>query len=208
MLRNTQRQICMQGRCYLMRKGQASDITEYTPIARALSTMNSHAEETLKRKFDVAYMLAKEGIAFNKIMPVCELMEHHKVDLGTGYKNTMACSTFVDYIARDMRATLSKAIQKSRFFSIEIDGTTDVANVEKELFLVLYFDSYSSDGSVHLRSPFLCVRQPNSVSTEGLYECFRKALSYMEVDVPHKLIGFGCDGTNVNISERGLKGLL
>ena len=46
------------------------DVTEYAHIARALSTMDSHAEETLKRKFDVAYMLAKEGIAFNKMMPV------------------------------------------------------------------------------------------------------------------------------------------
>ena len=28
------------------------------------------------------------------------------------------------------------------------------------------------------------------------------------IDVPHKLIGFGCDGTNVNMGERALKCLL
>ena len=135
-------------------------------------------------------------------------MERHKVDLGTGYKNNMACSTFVDYIARDLRDALSRTIQKSKFFSIQMDGSTDAANVEEELFLVLYFDPYSSDGLVYLRNVFLCVRQPSSANAEGLYECFGRTLSYMGIDVPHKLVGFGCDGTNVNMGERALKGLL
>ena len=59
----------------LLRNKQALNVTKYAPIARALTTMDSHAEETLKRKLDVAYVLAKEGIAFNKMMPVCPLME-------------------------------------------------------------------------------------------------------------------------------------
>ena len=29
---------------------------------------------------------------------LCELEEKHGVDLGRGYKNDMACSSFVDYI--------------------------------------------------------------------------------------------------------------
>ena len=157
-----------------------------------------------KGKFDVAYMLAKEGIAFSKMKPVCQLMERHKVYLGMGYKNNMASSTFVDYIARDLRDELSQGIHKSKFFSIQMDGSTDSANVEEKLFLALYFDPYSSDGSVHLRSRFLCIRQPRSGNAKGLHECFGRALSYMGIDVPHKLTGFGCDEANVNIGERAL----
>ena len=56
----------------LLRKEQASDVTEYTPIARVLTMMDSHAEEMLKKKFDVAYVLAKEGITFAKMMHVCQ----------------------------------------------------------------------------------------------------------------------------------------
>ena len=41
----------------LIKKAQTSDVTEHAPTARALCTMDSHAEETLKRKFDVAYIL-------------------------------------------------------------------------------------------------------------------------------------------------------
>ena len=61
---------------------------------------------------------------------------------------------------------------------------------------------------MHLRNVFLCVRQPSSTNAEGLCECFGRALSYMGIDVPHKLVGFGCDGTNVNMGERALKSLL
>ena len=75
-----------------------------------------------------------------------------------------------------------------------MDGSTDAANVEEELFLVLYFDPYSNDGSVHLRDVFLCVRQHWYLNAEGLCKCFGRALSYMGSYVSHKLIGFGCDG--------------
>ena len=57
----------------LLRKQQASDVMEYAPIARALTTMDSHAEEMLKKKFDAAYVLGNEGITFTKMMPFCQL---------------------------------------------------------------------------------------------------------------------------------------
>ena len=52
-----------------------------------------------KRKFDIAYMIAKENIAFSKMAALCELQERHGVDLGSGCKNEKACATFVDYIS-------------------------------------------------------------------------------------------------------------
>ena len=38
-----------------------------------------------------------------------------------------------------------------------MDGATDTANMEEELFLAVYFEPYSEDGSVHVRNKyFLC----------------------------------------------------
>ena len=96
----------------LSRKEHASDICEYSPIAKALSKMDACAEETIKKKFDVAYMLAKEGMAFHKMKPICQLLEREGVDLGGGYKNDLACSTFIDYIAREMRNALSQTLKR------------------------------------------------------------------------------------------------
>ena len=89
-----------------LRKETSTDIRDYAPIARCMFTMDRVAEETIKRKFDLAYFMAKEGIAFNKMKALCQLEERHGVALGEGYKNDLACSTFVDYIARHLRESL------------------------------------------------------------------------------------------------------
>ena len=37
--------------------------------------------ETMKRKFDIAYFLANEGLAFRKMKPLCQLQKNHGVKL-------------------------------------------------------------------------------------------------------------------------------
>ena len=71
----------------LLKKKQAVDICDYSPIARALSTMDATSKEWMKQKFDIAITISKENMAFTKMKPICELMERHGVDLGEGYKN-------------------------------------------------------------------------------------------------------------------------
>ena len=104
-------------------------------------------------------------------------------------KNNHANTTFVDFIAEDLCGQLSEVLKKVMLF----------------LFLVVYFDLNSNDGAVHVRNRYLCVRQPiKSACTSGLVECFESALSYLGLDEePSKLIGFGCDGANVNMGEAG-----
>ena len=71
----------------------------------------------------------------------------------------------MDFIARDLKEQLSQALCNSKFFSIQMDGSTDSANIEEELFLTIYFDPHGSDGSVHIRNNYFCVRQPKSVNS-------------------------------------------
>ncbi len=108
--------------------------------------------------------------------PMCDLEERHGVKLGDGYKNYMACSSFVDYIAQNMRENLAEALQKAHFISIQMDGSTDSAR--KNIFLVLYFDPFSSDGIVHIRNKFMCVRLPLSVNALCLFVCFSFVLPF------------------------------
>ena len=72
----------------LFKQAQAKDIGEYyqqhAPIARALLKI----ESKLKKKFDIAYFLSKENIAFRKMSSLCSLEERHNVDLGQGTKIT------------------------------------------------------------------------------------------------------------------------
>ena len=41
---------------------------------------------------------------------------------------------------------------KDSLVSIQADGSTDSTNVEDELFLALYFDAHTQDGTVHVQS--------------------------------------------------------
>lgn len=192
----------------LLKKETATDIREYAPIARSLFTMDKEVEGTVKKKFDVAYFIAKEGMAFNKMRPLCHLEERHGVRLGEGYKNDLACSIFVEYIAKDLQEKLKETLYKAKFFNLQMDGSTDCASVEEELLLAVYFDPHSTLGKVSVKSVYFCVRQPKSVDAQGLYDCLNDALTYLEIDRPSRIVGFGCDGTSVNMGDRALKGLI
>ena len=193
----------------LFRKSQGSQVTEYSPIAKALyntTTLDAGAKQILK-KFEIAYLICKENLSFVKMAPICELEERHSVNLGAGYKNDQACASFVSFIAQEQRELLVNVLSKARFFTIQVDGSTDCANVEEEVFLVLYFNPHGKDGKVHVQDKFLTVRQPNSCNAAGLFECFTRALGHVGIaDWEHKLIGVGCDGASVNLGARGLKG--
>ena len=178
----------------LLRREQSTSVTDYSPIAQAFYRMDQTVEKQTKMKFDVAYMIAKEGIAFTKMNSLCQLQERHGVKLGECYKNDHACATFVEYIARDLQCQLGESLHKAKFYSIQMDGSTDSANKEEELFLVVYFDPFSTDGSVHILNRYLCVCPPRSVCATGLFEAFERALAYLKLDQqPSKLIGFGCE---------------
>ena len=189
---------------------ESTDPCQYAPIAAALNKMDTATIGATKLKFDIAYAIAKENMAFSKMPVICELQERHGVDLGSGYKNEKACATFVDYISLEQRQMLVKSLDKAKFFSLQLDGSTDSANVEDEVFLVVFCDPYSSDGRVHVRNYFLTVRRPERVNAAGLHACLRAAMGFVGVaNWESKLIGVGCDGANVNLGTTGgLKGLL
>ena len=65
----------------LLRKSRSRNVEEYALIAKALSTLDLDTASKMKRKFEIAYMLCKEGLAFTKMEAVCELEEKHCVNL-------------------------------------------------------------------------------------------------------------------------------
>ena len=66
-----------QGALVLFRKSQCSDATEYTPIAKALSSLDASSEQRLKKKVQDRL----PAWLSQKMAPICELEEKHGVDL-------------------------------------------------------------------------------------------------------------------------------
>ena len=109
----------------LLKKDRGVDVGEYSPIARALSTMDEASREKTKKRFEVAFMIAKNNMAMTKMKPICELEERHGVDLGQGYKNNQACASFIEFIALDQQRSLVDTLSCANFYSFQTDGTTD-----------------------------------------------------------------------------------
>ena len=74
--------------------------------------------------------------------------------------------------------------------------------MDEELFLVMYLDTRADDGKVHTRNRFFAVRQPPIGNAEGLFDALNRAFVRMDIadsDWKKRLVGLGCDGTNVNM---------
>ena len=64
-------------------------------------------------------------------------------------------------------------LSRSKFFSLQADGSTDAGNIDEELFLVLHF--------VHVHDSFFTVRQLSRGTAKGLFDCLKRAVEYMEL---------------------------
>ena len=130
---------------------------------------------------------------------LCQLEERH------GYKNKLACATFIGYIAQEQRQGLVASLSRARFFGLQADGSTDAGNIEDEVFLAVYCDPRAADGRVHVHSKFFLVRRPALPGLTGRPVCLPQAgLDYVGVsDCEKKLIG-----ASVNMGACGLRGFL
>ena len=75
----------------------------------------------------------------------------------------------------------------------------------------MYLDPHAKDGKIHVCDKYLAIRRPSHSNAEELFECFKRALAHAgiaDLDWESKVIGFGCDGTNVNLAANGLQDYL
>ncbi len=184
----------------------------YAPIAKALYELPEDAKASLRKKFDIAHFVATEKLSFNKYSKICELEAHHGVNIGSTYVNEVAGKTFCHYIAETKRKELLTCLTQAQYFSLLMDGSTDVANVDDEIFLVLWCDNNCNE-KVKTKMNFFSVARPKEVSGQGLFDCMECALTKLGVsginsEACKHLIGIGTDGASANIAAAGVKGLV
>ena len=201
----------------LERKRLAQSLDEspasYAPIARVLTTISPEEMDRLKVKFDIAYFIAKENIAFTKYGKLCELEARHSVKIGTSYLTNNAAKDFIHFIAESMKNGVVAEVTKAKFFSIFLDGSTYKGNVDNELMMVCWCDTNGEDEKLHTRIGFLAIDRPTTTNAEGLYKSLMHGLQQLGIKEINKeeccrLIGIATDGALVNIASGGLKGLV
>ena len=138
-------------------------------------------------RFDIAYLIAKENMAFVKMV---------------------LCANLKKGTAQEQRQGLVASLSRARFFGLKADGSIQTLETSKTKSSV-YCDPRAADGRVHVRSQKCFGQTPCRANAEGLFVCLKAGLDYMGVsDWEKKLIGFGCDGASVNMGACGLRGFL
>ena len=130
--------------------------------------MDKFTLEKMERKFDMCYLLAKEGMAFKKYPALYSLEERYGVELGNAYKTKDSARLFTNYIAQHQRNSFMATLSKAHFFSFLMDGSTDAGNVEDEIFVLLH--CFKDDKSEEVRSyaRFFSVQVPKKADADGL----------------------------------------
>ena len=121
----------------------------YAPIVQALTRLPESEKARLKRKFDIAYLVATESMSFLKCPVICELEKKHGLDIGVSYTNERSGRTFVHYIAEARRKELAEKVVGAKFYSLLIDRSTDKGNIDNEAVLTVWCDPNCSDEKVH-----------------------------------------------------------
>ena len=194
-------------------QSRGRDTTTLMPIVQSLSMISEEEQQKLKLKFDIAYFVATEHIAYQKYPKLCELQIRHGVNLGTSYLNENSAKEFVQYIAESKLQSVQSAVQSSSFFSLLMDGSTDASNSENEMVFVMWCDVNSNDHTVHTRMTYLSMHTPLHTNAEGLFESLQQGLQLLGIscvtqEMCSGLVGIATDGASSNIAANGLRGLV
>ena len=180
-------------------------------VIEGFSQMSEIAQEQLKKKFELAYFVAKKELPFTMYEDLVTLEKHHGVDIGEVYVNRIECANFIDYHGEYLSKTLENDLSEAHFYSVLTDGTTD-CSVTEELVYVLYFDPKRNEESVGVKLAFLSlkdVKKADAPGIESVIESSFASVGTTKNELYSKLVGFGADGASVNSGDKnGVKALL
>lgn len=193
-------------------QAQGASVTTYSPIAQSLNSLPEDERRKLRAKFDIAYFVATEQLAYRKYPRICQLEARHGVHLGSSHLHENAGKEFVYHIAKSRRQDLLSTISKAEFFSLLMDGSTDQSNADNEILLVLWCDPDGVDEKIHTRMSYLSIHKPH-VTAEGLFQSLQHGLQCLGIqsvmkNTCSKLVGIATDGAAANVAGNGLKGLV
>ena len=187
-------------------------VVENAALLASLSVMDDTEMEKMKRKFQICYMMAREGISFQKYVPLHNLQELHGVDLGPSYKTDDHAKMFTNYIAKSQRQLFQDVFAERNFFSFILHRA-----VSEGYAIVLVQCLVKNDVAKEMSSYCRCVNVVNLTDAREseMRTCLGGSLNWLGVDILSKdkalsiahgpiLVAGSSDGAN-NEDDRGMK---
>nr|XP_047122893.1 zinc finger protein 862-like [Hydra vulgaris] len=180
-------------------------LTPVDPRGKYQRKIDEKDRDSLQKKFNAVYYLAKKERPFTDFPDLLELLKKNGVqNLGESYATNKAAGIFTDYIGEIAKDLFKKDFIKARYYSVLSDGSCDSATIEQELVYVLYL----LEGSPCVK--LLSVESPDNGNASGLKNCLKQSFERVGIsDMSKKLVGLNVDGASVNLGiHSGLGALL
>jgi hypothetical protein len=168
---------------------------------QGLSRASAEERARIEKLVDISYVCAKRQLAFTIFPSLVEMEKRHGVVLGDAYANDKSAKEFTLLVGQEMTAALSTELADAQFFTVLVDGSTDVGVQEKELVYVLFINK--SGQPVTRLLGLIAVETADAL---GIVNAIGKAFRHLgisEETYKSKLVGFMSDGASVNFGVRG-----
>lgn len=152
-----------------------------------------------KRKFEVAYFVAKQLLPITKYEQFLKLERMHGVDIGPAYLTDQYCGIFIHFCGNEIKKQLTSDLSKAKFLSVLCDDSTGSSVKENKAV----FQSDTRKFGL-LESMFTISRNELRKRSDSLLlnHCFRKSFELIEIQIKNKRIGFTSDGASVNRGDK------
>ena len=77
---------------------------------------------------------------------------------------------FTHYVAQSQWQQVLETIVQVMLFLLLIDGSTDKANIDNEIFMAVWCDTDGSDEKIHTQTSYFHVGRPSTVDVAGLFQ--------------------------------------
>lgn len=173
-----------------------------TEAGKALLQLNKAEYNQVACCFRNVHAIAKHNKSFKDYTWLCQLDKAKGLNVGTTYQNDIACRRFLSHIASGETETTKVLLEKANFFSLTIDGATDISGDEQESIFI----HFAQNGKLHQR--FVQFVSPKSTTSEHIHKAVIEVFEENLIDKT-KLVGVTTDGAaNMMGKKKGFTSLL
>ena len=190
-------------------------VVENAAFLASFPVMDDGEMERMKRKFQICYMMAREGLPFQKYAPLHNLQELHGVDLGPAYKSNDNAQIFTQYIARSQQGLFQNIFVERHFFSFILHHATSTESKGHAIVFVQYLVKNDVAKEIGCYCRYLNIVNLTDMYESEMATCLGVSLGRLGINILSKdealnatnrpiVIAGSSDGANSE-DDRGMK---